>query len=43
MQPKATGNKNSDRPKAQRWRQTSILGIIATILPQWFGNEKRAP
>ena len=40
MQPKATGNKNSDRPKAQSWRQTSMLGIIPTILPQWCGNLK---
>ena len=36
MQPKVTGNKNRDRPKAQIWRQTSMLGIIPTILPQWF-------
>ena len=39
MQPKATGNKNSDRPKAQSWRQMSTLGIIPTISPQWFGSE----
>ena len=38
MQPKATGNKNSDRPKAKSWRQTSIFGIILTNFPQWFGN-----
>ena len=43
MQPKATGNKNSDRPKAQSWRKTSIFGIIPAILPQWCGNLKRAP
>ena len=40
MQPKATGNKNSDRQKAQSWRQTSMFGIIPTILPQWCGNLK---
>ena len=39
MQPKATGNKNSDRPKVQSWRQMSMLGIIPTISPQWFGSE----
>ena len=39
MQPKATGNKNSDRPKAQSWRQMSMLGIIPTISPQWFALE----
>ena len=41
MQPKATstGNKNSERPKAQSWRQMSMLGIIPTISPQWFGLE----
>ena len=36
MQPKATGNKNRDRPKAQIWRQMSMLSIIPTILPHWF-------
>ena len=43
MQPKATGtgNKNSDRPKAQSWRQMSMLGIIPTISPQWFGLETK--
>ena len=39
MQPKAPGNKNSDRPKAQSWRQMSLLGIIPTISPQCFGSE----
>ena len=39
MQPKAPGNKNSDRPKAQSWRQMSMLGIIPTISPQCFGSE----
>ena len=41
MQPKATGNKNSDGPKAQSWRQMSMLGIIPTILPQWYGSETK--
>ena len=36
MQPKATGNKNRDRPKAQICKQTSMLGIIPTFLPQLF-------
>ena len=39
MQPKAPGNKNSDRPKAQSWRQMSMLGVIPTISPQCFGSE----
>ena len=39
MQPKAPGNKKSDRPKAQSWRQKSMLGIIPTISPQCFGSE----
>ena len=38
VQPKAIGNKNRERPKGQIWRQTSMLCIIPTILPQWFRN-----